>query len=211
MLPTTVTAITAAPTDEKHILLRYFWAGNTRGYYFGSTGLRQITWDDTVGDLDPFEDLQKDGILSNVANATKPFVIHFRELTTAEPCIVFAASDGCFSSFLSPLELEEKLLNTLMQANTPVEWEHLLDGAIGRIAGDDYTMQIAVLGFQTFEAIKMAFTPRWKAFCEHYQQRLEACRNLSAEDPNLKIVLQNLWNEYKADFLREVDKWRVKQ
>ena len=210
-LPTTIAAITASISSPKEALLRYFWAGNTRGYYLGSNGLRQITWDDTTGNLDPYEDLQKDGILCNVANASKPFTIHFREIKASEPCIVFAASDGCFSYFRSPLELEERLLETLMQSKTPAEWEQLLDKAIGGIAGDDYTMQMAVIGFQSFEAVKAALLPRWNAFCKKYRPRLENCRRLNLDDPDLDSILQLLWSEYKDGFLQEVRECQQKQ
>ena len=57
------------------------------------------------------------------------------------------------------MEFEGVLLSTLLAASCPNEWENALAGQIGCVAGDDYTLVMAVLGFRSFEALRQAFTP----------------------------------------------------
>ena len=197
-MPTTLSAVTAMVVGPRRIRLRYFWAGNSRGYLLYWDGLHQITRDDSVGQLDPFEDLQKDGVLNNVICANQDFAVNAWELTVSDPCIILSASDGVFSYFLSPVEFEGLLLQTMMEANTPSEWENALRREIGEIAGDDHTLQLAVLGFQTFQAIKTAYTSRWETWRERYGKKLEVCKEM--EDP--EAALAALWADYKTGYMR---------
>ena len=198
-MPTTLSAVTARLVEPRRILLRYFWAGDSRGYLLKADGLHQITRDDNVGNLDPYEDLMKDCVLSNVVCAGKRFDVNAWETEVTDPCIIFSASDGVFSYFgLSPIELEGMLFRTMMRTNAPAEWETALRGEIGAIAGDDHTLQLAVLGFQTYTAIKEAYSDRWKVWQERFGKKLEKCRMM--DDPSDELA--RLWVDYKDEYLR---------
>ena len=195
-LPTTLAAVTAEKLSDGFVRLCSFWAGNSRNYVFLPAGLRQLSADDVVGNYDPFEDLARDGILSNSVNASVPFEIHFAEMLVKSPCLILSASDGVFSYFDSPIRLEWLLLDTLRRAETPVEWERLLRGEIGAVSADDHTLQMAVLGFESFPELKEAFLPRLKELERDYILPLQ----LAAEKEDREQPLL-LWQKYQKTFL----------
>ena len=196
-LPTTLSAVLAQESAGKGFRLRFFWAGNSRGYFLTGDGLHQATWDDTAEDLDPYEDLRRDGILSNTVNISRDFQIHCREVEVTGPCIILSASDGAFSGFRSPVELEGLLLETMLQADSPLRWESALDRELSALAGDDCTLQLAILGFPDYDSIRRAYAPRWKIYRVRYG---EALKRAQAEDAEAD-ALRTLWDAYKADFL----------
>lgn len=112
--------------------------------------------------------------------------------------MVLAATDGCFSYFPSPMSLEEVLLRTLMESHCPLDWENALRQEIGAVAGDDYTLQLAVIGFSNFHALQTAYAPRWNAFRQEYAQPL---RWILAE--NDLAGHRALWQAYKTTYLPE--------
>ena len=195
-MPTTLAAVIAESTKQS-LVLRYFWAGNTRGYLFLAGGLKQVTYDDTVGNLDPFDDLIKDGVLCNVVNATRDFSIHVKDVTVTEPCMILAASDGCFSCFRSPVELEGLLLKTMMQAASLAAWESALRDVFKAIGEDDCTLQLAILGFQTYAAVKQAYAARWDEYQREYEKPLRECAGKSDESE----ALYTLWCKYKDGYI----------
>ena len=103
-----------------------------------------------------------------------------------------------FSYYRSPLELEWILLDSLSRANTPAQWETHLRNTIGAFAGDDYTMNIALIGFQNWQAVKNAYLPRKKLFEKTYYEPLQEI--LAARDQDAHFAL---WQEYKAEYLPE--------
>lgn len=195
-LPTTLAAITAEKLPDDHARLCSFWAGNSRNYVFLCTGLRQLSADDVVGNYDPFEDLAKDGILSNSVNASAPFEIHVSEMPVKGPCLILSASDGVFSYFDSPIRLEWLLLDTLRQAETPAQWELLLRKEIGAVSADDHTLQLAALGFESFPELKGAFLPRLEELEREYILPLQAA--VEEEDQERLLLL---WQKYRETFL----------
>ena len=119
-------ALTAEMRPNARVRLRSFWAGNSRNFVLLPQGLRQLSRDDLVGGYDPWEDLSRDGVLSNSVNASVPFVIHAAETAVTLPCLILAATDGVFSYFDSPIRLEWLLLSTLREAESPLAWEKAL-------------------------------------------------------------------------------------
>lgn len=195
-LPTTLAAVAAEQLPQGYLRLCSFWAGNSRNYVLLPEGLRQLSADDVVGNYDPFEDLAKDGILSNAVNASVPFSIHAAELLVKEPCLIFAASDGVFSYFDSPIRLEWLLLETLRAAKTPADWEQSLRTEIGAVSADDHTLQLAALGFESFPELKNVFLPRLEELERDYILPLQ----LAVEKEDREQLLA-LWQKYKKKFL----------
>lgn len=197
-MPSTLASVLIEAVGKNLCRIHSFWAGDSRTYFFPVSGLRQTSRDDIRSREDPFDSLIQDGILSNVVNGDTEFHIHAACSVAREPCMVLAATDGCFSYFPSPMSLEEVLLGTLMESGSPLEWETALGREIGAVAGDDYTLQLAVVGFSNFRAIQQAYAPRWEYFRQKYGVPLH--RILAAGDG---AAHRNLWMDYKRTYLSE--------
>lgn len=198
IFPTTLAAMTVEVIEKNNCRIRSFWAGDSRTYFFPVSGLQQTSRDNTRGNLDPFDDLIRDGIMDNVICADRPFHICWSELYAQEPCMILTATDGCFSYFVSPMYLECILLETLESAETPREWEKKLREIFASVAGDDFTLVLAVIGFQNFPAIKAAYSPRWETFQLRYAAPLEEI--LVRKDIKAH---RDLWEIYKREFMPE--------
>ncbi len=194
-LPTTLAALTAEAFPNARLRLRSFWAGNSRNYVLLPRGLRQLSRDDLVGGYDPWEDLSRDGVLSNSVNASVPFVIHAAETEVSLPCLIFSATDGVFSYFDSPIRLEWLLLSTLREAESPLAWENALREEFGALAADDHTLQLAALGFESFAELQKAYAGRLELLEREYIPALQEAAE--AEDSE---QLRALWERYKTDY-----------
>lgn len=197
-MPSTLAAVLVEVEQKNYCRICSFWAGDSRTYFFPVSGLRQTSRDDIHSREDPFDSLINDGILSNVINADSVFRIQSACTYTEEPCMVLVATDGCFSYFPSPMSLEEVLLRTLMEARCPLDWENALRKEIGAVAGDDYTLQLAVVGFSNFRALQTAYTPRWEYFEHEYAAPMRQA--LANHDPDQHRAL---WMAYKTTYMSE--------
>lgn len=196
--PSTLAAVIAEVIEKNTIRCISFWAGDSRTFILRAVGLQQTSQDDIRGSGDPFDSLMNDGRLSNLVSLSKDYTIHTSEMIVSEPCVLLTASDGCFSYFQSPMELEWALLSTLVASSSPMQWESQLRSLLGSFASDDFTMNIAVLGFYNWTAVKNAYTPRWNTFRETYYEPLQKI----LDEQNLEAHY-NLWLQYKKDYLIE--------
>lgn len=196
--PTTLAAVLPEIVAPNTIRCISFWAGDSRTYVFKASGLRQTSTDDIRGHSDPFAALENDSRLSNLVSISAEYEIHTAETVLHEPCMVLTATDGCFSYFRSPMEFEWVLLDTLMESPTPLAWEKNLRQAFASSASDDYTMNIAVLGFLNWNAVQNAYAPRWGDFKKTYYDPLEQI--LAAEDRQAHYAL---WQQYKQEYMPE--------
>ncbi len=195
-LPTTLAVVTAEAEGAKKANITSFWAGNTRNYILNASGLRQISVDDYSEKIDPYEDLTKDGILSNNVSAEEDFEIHMAEFDETLPCVILCASDGVFSYFDTPLRLEWILLDTMQEAKSPKSWEDRLREVLADFSSDDHTLQMAVLGFQSFKEMQAVFQPRWREMLGSFIMPLE---EVAEEDYDR--LNRELWNRYKQNYL----------
>ena len=196
--PTTL-SMALMHSQGKKVRDTFLWAGDSRGYLFTATGLIQMTSDDVQGALDPYQNLIADAVLSNMVYAGGKYVIHARSVSVDRPHLVITATDGCFGYLHSPIEFELVLLQTLEQARNPDEWEALLGARFGAVASDDYTMRIAIIGFQTFQQIKTAFAARHRQFRTAYAEPMERMMR-----DNDQEGLISLWERYKKYYVFEV-------
>ena len=185
------TTLSCAIVDMPRCL--YLWAGDSRGFILTKDGLTQTTEDDLKDHPDPFDNIEQDGVLSNVVSA-KPFFLNAREIEIKEPCLILTATDGCFSYFRSPMEFEETLLETLDKAESLAEWQTLLAERTGAVASDDYTMEVLSVGFATFAGLKSLFRPTIERFRERYGKKIGESK--TRED------LRAIWDTYKLFYLR---------
>jgi len=191
-LPTTMVAALAETISEQATRCIFLWAGDSRGFLLSTHGLKQMTVDDVQGNLDALENIQNDGVLTNMISANNEFSIHTKELRIQEPCLIITATDGCFAYFISPLEFEEALLETLYSSSSLEDWEERLSFRIGEAASDDYTMQAAILGFHSFKELKNAFLPRLTDFRIRFSEPLKKLKSINDQNGMVK-----LWQEYK--------------
>ena len=196
LLPTTLAMLTADINEEGFAEIRSYWAGNSRNYIFTKDGLQQVSYDDYTSGHDPFEDLAKDGILSNYITLSADFVIHEADYTGELPFLLLSATDGVFSYFDNPLRLEWILLDTLLEAKTPVEWERRLGSVLKDFSSDDYTIQIVAVGYRSFGELQKEMTARRDEMLRLYIAPLE-----EAADEDYDRQNQDAWDLYKRHYL----------
>lgn len=193
-MPTTAAAALVL-SSGKETTLCPIWAGDSRVYVLTTAGLAQLTTDDaTVSD--PMANLYEDGILRNVLTADRPPQLNHRQVHVKPPFLVFAATDGCFGYFSTPMEFEGVLLETLCASGSVEQWERALQARIAPVAGDDFTLALAAYGFGSFPALGQTLRPRLELLRRDY---LSAISALPAED---RASREALWGRYKPNYLR---------
>lgn len=168
------------------------WAGDSRVYLLDGAGLAQLTEDDTGG-LDAMQRQSQDKAPTNVIRLNGDFSIHTARLTVNRPCLLFAATGGCFGQLSTPMEFEYLLLSALQNAPNAESWEKNLAESIGKGAEDDYSLCGIALNAGSFDELKRQLAGRTSQLYRTYIRGLDAC---TAEEK-----LQ-LWEHYKAHYHR---------
>ncbi len=194
-LPSTAAAAMVQLAPDGSLLVSAIWAGDSRVYLLDSSGLAQLSIDDTSVP-DPMENLYEDGILRNILSADKPFSFHCQTVRVQPPFAVFAATDGCFGYVSTPMEFEGILLGTLLDASSLEQWENRLAETIRSIAGDDHTMVLAAFGYGSFSAIQQSLYPRYQYLQPNY---LQPVSQFPLEDRQSRYAL---WAQYKNNYFR---------
>lgn len=195
-LPTTAAAVLVQPGKQKNeLLIDALWAGDSRVYLLDANGLAQLTIDD-ASISDPMENLYEDGILSNVLCQGRPPKLRHSGITASSPALVFAATDGCFGYFSTPMEFEGILLRTMLDSTCIAEWEQRLRDCIGSVAGDDFTLMLAAYGFSGFDDMRNLFKPRLDMLYLNYLNQIS---QLELTDIQSRRVL---WSTYRSGYFR---------
>lgn len=201
--PTTA-AIAIATPGESWVDLRVGWAGDSRVYLLDSEGLAQLTVDD-VEDADELSNLTSNAAMTNSLSSDGKWKMTWWKFRIDHPCLIFAATDGCFGFVSTPMEFEHLVLEALMEAQTPGGFEQALDRKFGQRAGDDYTLSMLSVGFGSFEDTKKALSERCRNMERQYILPLEELE----EDGAAQQVRQTLWHQYQDSYHRCVPKeWR---
>lgn len=162
--PTTVAAFAMSVDGGE---AAFYWCGDSRCYALDADGLHQITADDAAI-RDAMRNLREDAPMTNVACASRPFVLHQAEVKLEKPALIFAATDGCFGYLPSPMAFERLLLKSMRRASNLRDWKRALDGAIRAVSGDDYTLTAWIHGFGDFKRMKKALAGRLAALERDY-------------------------------------------
>jgi len=191
-LPTTASAIYFS-CDENNLNVSYVWAGDSRGYIMNKNGLVQITKDDIKGEEDAYENIKNDAVISNVICANNDFALNTRLFKCFEPGILITATDGCFNYYKTPMNFEYMLLNSLSKSKNLQDWKENIYSELHEISSDDYTMGIAIFGYDSFKQMQKDYLTRKKYLYNEYISKLD---NASDDE------IQSLWNAYKESYYR---------
>lgn len=186
--PSTLAAAAVRP-GEKGLLADFLWSGDSRVYVLDGRGLKQVSVDD-LPVTDAMENLRQDAGMNNVVSASHPYQIHVRKLKLDGPCIILAATDGCFGYLKTPMEFEKLLLGTLLAGESIVQWHNALDEQIKNVAGDDYTMSVLCLGYGSFHKLKDSCRKRYG----YLEQAYPLHQDTSEEE------LFRQWQVYRRDY-----------
>lgn len=194
-LPTTAAAALVQQSEADELMVSAIWAGDSRVYILDAQGLAQLTVDDTSVP-DPMENLYEDGVLRNIFCSDRKVRLHCRTVRVEPPFVVLSATDGCFGYVSTPMEFEGILICTLLNSETPAEWEAKLAELIGRSAGDDHTLCLASFGYDSFAALQKSLSQRYAHILHEY---LDPVSSLPVDDRQSRYAL---WGRYQADYMR---------
>lgn len=197
-LPSTMAAALVRSCNNEKLAISSVWAGDSRVYVLDASGLSQLSVDDS-NQPDPMEGIYDDGTLTNVLCVDRPVQLNHRTIHIQPPCMVIAASDGCFGYVSTPMEFEGMILHTLLESNSVAQWEDNLYRLIASFAGDDHTLLLASFGFGSFGEIQ-------KCFSRHYDQLrkdyLETVWETPWEDRETR---RKLWKTYRKNYMKYIE------
>jgi hypothetical protein len=184
------------------------WAGDSRVYCLNpDVGLQQVTTDDLKSNPDALQNLTGDAIMSNCVSASADFVLQERRRGMPLPCVLIAATDGCFGYVRTPLHFEQMLLSTMRDARSFPEWQARLEAAIIQVTGDDSTLAAMAIGWPDFATLREHFTARFQ-WCAKRVVALDAKRGevdrlekeLGQAREGLTALTQGQWEEYRRPY-----------
>ena len=189
----TTLAIASIPKPEKSpYQVNLAWIGDSRIYFLSpKKGLQQLTSDDLEIARDAFEMIRDDPPMSQFLTADSPenWHIHFTSKDFEEDGLILACTDGCFQYLTTPWDLEKLLLETLLNSDTPLEWEEHLTAKYETIKHDDISLLLSPIGLASFGDLKKRYKDRYD----------ELVNNYNSEEKNFE-ELQALWEKYKVDY-----------
>lgn len=195
--PTTLAAIYYFPrkNESKYTVI---WAGDSRAYKLEPSGLTLVT-DDDVKDKSESKSSNQDSPLSNFISLDKKYALNVVSYTVSHPVVFIVATDGCYGFFKTQAHFENCLLQTLMKSNSKEDWGQHINMALAAISGDDFSMQIACIGWRDIEHVKRAFSQR-------HANLMEEINMLSATEAKLSELEFLLGQEKKkrADIIRRL-------
>jgi serine/threonine protein phosphatase PrpC len=217
-LPTTMALAYAREDGDgvPHVLV--IWSGDSRIYRLAPrTGLAQLTEDDLQVAGDAFANLTYDSPMSNYITAGRRHRLNYREARLGLPCVLLAATDGCYDYLPTPMHWEYLLLATLLRNNTVDDWQRDLEQRLRKVAGDDVSLALVGLGFESLGGLKMAMARRFATLNRDYiaplQEGASGDGNGSGDYyervRRQRALGRSLWQQYKLGY--EWDGLPIKQ
>ncbi|HEU5354993.1 MAG TPA: hypothetical protein VFU65_11050 [Actinocrinis sp.] len=212
-LPTTLALAVVRPKTSAPFAIDVLWAGDSRVYLLSpEIGLQQLTVDDLKTGGDAMRNLSDESRMSNLVSADGRFHINLNQLALSGPAIVIAATDGCFGYVRTPAQFEGIILSCLR--DTAAEgswsaWQDALKREIVRVTGDDATLAMACVGWDSLSALAQSFAERGRIVggmmlrLERAQSALAHARK-TVETANRKLddTAHALWAEYRDTYER---------
>jgi hypothetical protein len=193
-LPTTA-AIAVVRPSRKGTRATVLWAGDSRCFVLSPTcGLQQLTVDHLRTPGDALANLTNDSSISNCITADEPFFVDGCELLLPTPCIVLAATDGCFGYVATPMHFESLLLASLLDGGSSAkQWGTALRARTTAVAADDASLALVAVGWRTHRALRHAFADRFRLLRETYIDPLDQ----APADAPLRV---QLWDTYRKTY-----------
>ncbi|EAR20365.1 hypothetical protein NB231_06820 [Nitrococcus mobilis Nb-231] len=203
-LPSTLAGWVYRTTPEREITA--FWAGDSRCYVLRNDGLHQVSQDDAKGDFDAFEAIWADPPLTNYISEKVPNNIKQKRLLCDYQTLLICASDGAFNYQPTPMEFEFVVLRSLMSSKNMQAWADDLAERLQASAGDDVSIVLHPLGFDSFDDLKALYKRRLDELKEQFIAPLEALKDKRAQ---LEKELASLKAEEKQKTKEAWDQYRV--
>lgn len=201
--PTTVSLLEFKPSERRDVHVITHWAGDSRGYVLSpDRGLQQLTLDDADGS-DALDLLESDQPMSNMAKANGRFVINQADWHLYLPLVLITATDGVFQYVATPAHVECVLLETLRQAVDAADWGRLLALRISGYTGDDASLSLAAIGFDSFDALRESFAQRHRLIHEEHWAPFET---IDRSDRDALVAARRAsWHSYRAAYSLMLD------
>lgn len=215
--PTTI-ALGITSRMDNAVKIQAIWAGDSRIYFLSPTkGLVQLTKDDLRTENDPFQNIENDSPLSNMVCLDEEFSLNYFEIEEEiESIIVFAATDGCFGYYPTPMHFENIILETMQSSDDFSMWEEKLKNELDKVSGDDFSLSLkGVLCGDTnidFNQFKERYSERFKNLFREYMEEINKLdelllefkeqeakfkKNIEQYESYRKNQFEKYWNTYK--------------
>ena len=180
--PTTAALLMAAPGEDATQALA-MWAGDSRCYAMTpGAGLQQLSRDDSAGGCDAE---QGEGArMTNVLCADRPGRLNGAARRIGGPALLFAATDGAYACFSSPMHFELALLDALANAACEEQWTAAIAAQVAPRADDDVSLAAMFVGWRSIPAAAACFAPR--------RERLRGL---------LRAPVAQAWEHYRPGYL----------
>lgn len=136
------------------------WIGDSRLFALDRDGLHILT--DDEGDFSKKETYFFERRLTGYANAACRFKLHCRAFKPVNPCLLFAATDGMYRAFPSPMETEAALLDALDGIEGSEDFRVRLRDTVDECADDDFTAVFTIMGAESLKAMANELSARTK-------------------------------------------------
>ncbi len=204
--PTTMALVTLTE-NEYSFRIDSYWAGDSHCYLWTKKGLFQISKDDLDEDNDPMENLRNDAAISNCICADRDFQINHKQIEhSKEPVAIISATDGCFGYFPTPMHFEDVLKKSLRQAKDEDDWKNRVMKRIQEVTGDDTSLSIIGVGFESFGKFKSIMTAQ-SVSCIGRIREIES--NIASQKEKLAKMQSKYeqtikcgWESYKQKYMK---------
>ena len=204
--PTTLAITTALKNEDEAYVVNSYWAGDSRNYLWTQEGFCQISKDDLDTELDPLENLRNDGALSNCICADREFYINNKTIQVPGKFVILSASDGCFNYFATPMHFQEVLLTGLRLSENEEEWADFCKEEFSAVTGDDVSISLLAIGFESFTDLKETFMSSTVTGIEEIKSAQDEIKHLTSKldsaKENLEALIQSEWEVYKVSYMK---------
>ena len=204
--PTTLAITTAFKNEDEKYVVNSYWAGDSRNYLWTQEGFYQISKDDLDTELDPLENLRNDGALSNCICADREFCINNITIQAPGKFVILSATDGCFNYFATPMHFQEVLLIGLKLSENVEDWENFCKEEFSAVTGDDVSISLLAIGFESFTDLKETFMSSTVTGIEEIKSAQNEIKQLTSKldsaKENLEALIQSEWEAYKVSYMK---------
>ena len=177
------------------------WAGDSRCQLADPSGLQQLSRDD-IDEGDALAALTQDPPMTNVVCAGRDFRINEAGGWAPLPCVLVCATDGFFGYVDTPALFEHLLWHTLQSAQDARHWASRLADEVQSYTGDDASLALVALGYDTFGQLRHAFRDRAELLAVEHAEPMS---RVPAGDPRgLAAARAESWARYRVGYERRL-------